>query len=166
MLSRVSRLSESFRPVDIRAIIDEIKTDMEFTIRQKGVRVEVQEDLPLVPGNATQLQMVFRNLIGNAIKFNKKPNPVVEIGFHNAENNTYLFHIRDNGIGIEPDFHEKIFVIFQRLHRREEYEGSGAGLAIVKKIIEIHKGRIWVESVVGEGSTFYFTIPKTAESPT
>jgi PAS domain S-box-containing protein len=166
MLSRVSRPSESFRSVDIRAIIEEIKTDMEFTIRQKGVRLEVQEDLPQVPGNATQLQMVFRNLIGNAIKFNKKPNPVVEIGFHNAENNAYLFHIRDNGIGIDPDFHEKIFVIFQRLHRREEYEGSGAGLAIVKKIIEIHKGRIWVESVVGEGSTFYFTIPKTAESPT
>jgi signal transduction histidine kinase len=166
MLSRVSRPSESFRPVSIREIVEDIKTDMEFTIRQKGVQVNTDPDIPTVVGNETQLKMVFRNLIGNAIKFNNKPNPTVEIGFRNAENNTYLFHIRDNGIGIDPDFHEKIFVIFQRLHRREEYEGSGAGLAIVKKIIEIHKGKIWVESKVGEGSTFYFTIPKTAESPT
>ncbi len=166
MLSRVSRPSESFRPVSVRAIIEELRTDMEFTIRQKGVRLEVADDLPSVPANETQLKMVFRNLIANAVKFNNKPNPMVEVGFRNAENNAYLFHVRDNGIGIDPDFHEKIFVIFQRLHRREEYEGSGAGLAIVKKIIEIHKGKIWVESTVGEGSTFFFTIPKTAETPT
>ncbi len=164
MLSRVSRPSESFRPVPIKEIVEDIKTDMEFTIRQKGVKIIVDADLPDVVGNATQITMVFRNLIGNAIKFNNAPNPEVEIGFRNAENNSYLFFIRDNGIGIDPDFHEKIFVIFQRLHRREDYEGSGAGLAIVKKIIEIHKGTIWVESRIGEGSTFFFTIPKIAEA--
>ena len=108
--------------------------------------------------------MLFRNLIGNAIKFNDKPDPVVEITFQNGENNSYLFSVRDNGIGIEKEFYEKIFVIFQRLHRREQYEGSGAGLAIVKKIIELHHGTIWVESELGKGSTFFLTLP-AAETP-
>ncbi|HMD14748.1 MAG TPA: ATP-binding protein, partial [Bacteroidota bacterium] len=102
-----------------------------------------------------------RNLIGNAVKFNDTAEPIVEIGFHNTENNSYLFFVKDNGIGIDREFYEKIFVIFQRLHRREQYEGSGAGLAIVKKIIELHKGSIWVESDLGKGSTFFFTIPKS-----
>src|SRR6185436_2096834 len=95
-----------------------------------------------------------------SIKFNDKSDPKVEIGFQIAENNMYLFHVKDNGIGIAKDFFDKVFVIFQRLHRREEYEGTGAGLAIVKKIIETHKGRIWIESDLGKGSTFFFTIPK------
>lgn len=160
MLSRVSRPSESVKTVSLQEIIDDIKTDMEFTIKQKGVQFVVPSNLPTIVGNETQLQIVFRNLIGNAVKFNNKPEPRVEIGFQNAENNSYLFYIKDNGIGIDRDFHEKIFVIFQRLHRREEYEGSGAGLAIVKKILESHKGRIWVESELGMGTTFNFTIPK------
>jgi chemotaxis family two-component system sensor kinase Cph1 len=133
---------------------------MEFTIRQKKVGFIVPQPLPTVYGNEIQLQIVFRNLIGNAIKFNDKHDPRVEIGFRIAENNMYLFHVKDNGIGIAKDFFEKVFVIFQRLHRREEYEGTGAGLAIVKKIIETHKGRIWIESDLGKGSTFFFTIPK------
>jgi chemotaxis family two-component system sensor kinase Cph1 len=160
MLSRVSRPAEAFKVVSVKAVIDELRTDMEFTVRQKGIRVVVQDDLPSVYGNETHLKIVFRNLIGNAVKFNNKPDPMVEIGFRNAENNMYLFHVRDNGIGIDPQFHDKIFVIFQRLHRREEYEGTGAGLAIVKKIVEMHKGQIWIESALGEGSTFYFTVPK------
>ncbi len=160
LLSRVSRPSESFKNVSLRDIIEEIKVDMEFTIRQKGVTLTIPGDMPEIFGNETQLKIVFRNLIGNAIKFNKGPQPRVEIGFQNAENNSYLFSVRDNGIGIEKEFHEKIFVIFQRLHRREDYEGSGAGLAIVKKIIELHKGKIWVESEPGIGSVFYFTIPR------
>ena len=160
MLSRVSRPSEAFKVISLEGVIDDIKTDMEFTIRQKGVKFVVPEKLPDVYGNEIQLTIVLRNLIGNAVKFNNKPNPVVEIGFRNAENNSYLFSIKDNGIGIDKEFHEKVFVIFQRLHRREEYEGTGAGLAIVKKIIELHKGKIWLESELGEGSTFFFTIPK------
>ncbi|MBI3365510.1 MAG: PAS domain S-box protein [Ignavibacteriae bacterium] len=163
MLSRVSRPSEAFKPIPIKEVIDEIRTDMVFTIRQKGVNLLVPDNLPIVWGNETQLKVVFRNLIGNAVKFNNKPNPLVEIEFRNTENNSYLFSIRDNGIGIEKEFFEKIFVIFQRLHRREEYEGSGAGLAIVKKILEIHKGTIWVESIVGQGSTFFFTLPRATE---
>ncbi|MBI3766502.1 MAG: GHKL domain-containing protein, partial [Ignavibacteriales bacterium] len=160
LLSRISRPSESFKPVDLKTVINDIATDLEFTIRQKGAQIVIPDELPTIFGNETHLKIVFRNLIGNAIKFNDKPNPRVEIGFQNAENNSYLFTIKDNGIGIDKDFHEKIFVIFQRLHRREEYEGSGAGLAIVKKIIELHKGSIWVDSEPGKGSTFSFTLPK------
>ena len=159
MLSRVSRPSESSGAVPMKKMLEEIRQDMAFTIRQKNVRLLLPGNLPEVWGNETHLKVLFRNLIGNAIKFNDKPDPVVEIGFRNAENNYYLFFVRDNGIGIEKEFFEKIFIIFQRLHRREEYEGSGAGLAIVKKIVEMHKGAIWVESEVNKGSTFYLTIP-------
>ena len=160
LLSRVSRPSESFRNVSVKDIVNEITIDMEFTIRKKGVNFIIPTELPIVYGNETQLKIVFRNLISNAIKFNNKPGPTVEIAFQNTENNYYLFSIKDNGIGIDKEFHEKIFVIFQRLHRREEYEGTGAGLAIVKKIIELHNGKIWVESEFGKGSTFFFTVPK------
>jgi PAS domain S-box-containing protein len=160
MLSRVSRPSEAFRVVSTKKVIGEIRTDMEFTIRQKGASLIIPEDLPLVVGNETHVKVVFQNLIGNAFKFNTGDHPEVEIRFQNAENNYYLFSVRDNGIGISPDFFEKIFIIFQRLHRREEYEGSGAGLAIVKKIIEIHRGKIWVTSEIGKGSTFFFTLPR------
>ncbi len=160
LLSRVSRPSESFKNIVVKQILDDITTDMEFTIKQKKVKLIIPENLPVVYGNETQLKIVFRNLIGNAVKFNDKAEPSVEIGFHNTENNSYLFFVRDNGIGIDREFYGKIFVIFQRLHRREQYEGSGAGLAIVKKIIESHKGSIWVESELGKGSTFFFTIPK------
>jgi signal transduction histidine kinase len=160
LLSRVSRPSESFKVVDVGEILADIKTDMEYTIRQKNVQFIVPEFIPRVLGNETQLKIVFRNLIANAVKFNNRPNPMVQVGFQNAENNYYLFSVTDNGIGIAKEFHEKIFIIFQRLHRREEYEGSGAGLAIVKKIIELHKGKIWIESDVGTGSTFFFTLPR------
>jgi light-regulated signal transduction histidine kinase (bacteriophytochrome) len=160
MLSRVSRPSEAAKPVALAKVFQDITTDMEFTIRQKKVTFIVPQPLPTVYGTEIQLQIVFRNLIGNAVKFNNKPDPTVEIGFQIAENNMYLFHVKDNGIGIGKDFFDKVFVIFQRLHRREEYEGTGAGLAIVKKIIETNKGKIWIESEVGKGSTFFFTIPK------
>ncbi len=159
MLSRVSRPSEAFRAVSMAAVMDEIRKDMMFTIRQRGVQLVIPDALPSVWGYETHLKILFRNLIGNAIKFNTQKAPVVEVGFRNEENNYYLFSVKDNGIGIDPEFHEKIFVIFQRLHRRDEYEGTGAGLAIVKKIVEMHKGTIWVESEPGKGSTFFLTLP-------
>ena len=162
MLSRVSKPTESFRQVDLSAVVAEIRADMEFVIRKRNVDFRVDPALPKVAGNETQLKILFRNLIGNAVKFNDKPDPFVEVGFRYQENNSYLFWVKDNGIGIEPEFFEKIFVIFQRLHRREEFEGSGAGLAIVKKIIEIHEGKIWVESQKGTGSMFCFALPAFA----
>ncbi len=161
LLSRLSRPSEAYRSVSMNGVIQETLADMKFIITKRNVRFQVPENLPDVWGNEIHLKIVFRNLIGNAIKFNDKPEPVVEVGFRNAENNYYLFWVKDNGIGIEKEYFGKIFVIFQRLHRREEYEGSGAGLAIVKKIIEMHKGAIWVESEIGVGSTFFLTLPMT-----
>jgi PAS domain S-box-containing protein len=160
LLSRVSRPSEEFKAVAIHDVLEHIRIDLEFTIRQRGVQLVLPRELPYVEGNETQITIVFRNLIGNAIKFNRSASPVVEVGFQNTGNNSYLFYVKDNGIGIDKDFFEKIFVIFQRLHRREEYEGTGAGLAIVKKIVELHRGKIWVESELGNGSTFFFTLPK------
>jgi light-regulated signal transduction histidine kinase (bacteriophytochrome) len=115
--------------------------------------------LPVISGYATELKQLFQNLITNAIKFRKKETlPEIYISVHKNEN-YWQFAFKDNGIGIEEKYNEKIFAIFQRLHTRTEYEGSGIGLSHCKKIVELHKGRIWVNSTPGEGSTFYFTLP-------
>lgn len=121
--------------------------------------VVTHDPLPTIVADGTQLMQLFQNLIGNAIKF-KKPEqpPQIHIGVQRQEE-AWLFSVQDNGIGIDPQFAERIFVIFQRLHTRDEYAGTGMGLAICKKIVECHRGRIWVESELGQGATFYFTIP-------
>jgi chemotaxis family two-component system sensor kinase Cph1 len=121
--------------------------------------VIVAEVMPTIVADSTQLMQLFQNLIANAIKFRKPDQtPQIHIGVERLEDE-WLFSVRDNGIGLDPQFADRIFVIFQRLHTRDEYPGSGMGLAICKKIIECHRGRIWVESQVGEGATFKFTIP-------
>ncbi|MGI8635230.1 MAG: sensor histidine kinase, partial [Segetibacter sp.] len=116
--------------------------------------------LPVVKGNKTQILQLFQNLVGNAIKYRSSIPPVINISFE-EEKPFYKFAISDNGIGIDPRFFNKIFIIFQRLHNREEYSGTGIGLAICKKIIDKHGGRIWVDSNPGHGSTFYFTLPQS-----
>ncbi|MGL5875534.1 MAG: ATP-binding protein [Xenococcaceae cyanobacterium] len=120
--------------------------------------VITQEPLPSVMADSTQLMQLFQNLIGNAIKFRSQQPLKIHIGAQRIED-AWLFSVKDNSIGIEPKFSDRIFVIFQRLHTRDEYPGTGMGLAICKKIIECHRGSIWVESELGQGSTFYFTIP-------
>jgi chemotaxis family two-component system sensor kinase Cph1 len=121
--------------------------------------VITHDPLPTIVADGTQLMQLFQNLIGNAIKFRKPDEtPQIYIGVQRREED-WLFSVQDNGIGIDPQFAERIFVIFQRLHTRDEYPGSGMGLAICKKIVECHRGHIWVESALGHGATFYFTIP-------
>lgn len=121
--------------------------------------VITSDSLPTIVADGTQLMQIFQNLIGNAIKFRKKDEaPQIHISVQRQEE-AWLFSVQDNGIGIDPQFADRIFVIFQRLHTRDEYAGSGVGLAICKKIAECHRGRIWVESELGKGSTFHFTIP-------
>ncbi|MBW4569808.1 MAG: GAF domain-containing protein [Tolypothrix carrinoi HA7290-LM1] len=120
--------------------------------------VITHEEMPSIMADSTQLMQLFQNLIGNAIKFRSDKLPEIHIAASRLEDD-WLFSVRDNGIGIDPQFSDRIFVIFQRLHTRDEYPGTGMGLAICKKIVECHRGRIWVESQPGEGATFYFTIP-------
>jgi len=127
------------------------------TIEESNAIV-THDELPSVMADETQVVQVFQNLIGNAIKFHAEEPPRIHVSAEKNEKE-WIFSVRDNGKGIDPQYHERIFVIFQRLQGKGEYPGTGIGLAICKRIIERHGGRIWVESEPGKGSTFYFTIP-------
>lgn len=154
--SRIGR-AKAFVPVDCNVLLHEVLADMDKGIKENGAVVR-SADLPVVYAFSTELKLLFQNLISNSIKF-KRPDvpPVVNIHAE-KENHGWKFAISDNGIGIEKQHLDRIFIIFQRLHNRKDYEGSGIGLAHCKKIVELHGGKIWVESKPGAGSTFYFTI--------
>jgi len=156
-LSRVSRVSEEMVPVDLSELIKQVLAEMQFFIKERGAIVSVQNDLPTVRGVVTHLKIVFRNLLSNAIKFCDKPVPTVEIRAETGPRSVTIC-VRDNGIGIPKEYQEQIFMIFQRLHKHDKYEGTGAGLTIVKKIVESHGGRIWVDSEPGMWTTFSFTL--------
>ena len=115
--------------------------------------------MPVISVNKTLISQLLVNLITNALKYHGDKQPEIEVGC-NEDPGNWIFYVKDNGIGIDPKFFDKIFIIFQRLHNKSEYLGTGIGLAICKKIVETHKGKIWVESEPGKGSTFYFSIPK------
>jgi len=161
-ISRIERRKSLFEEVGVGELIDDVKLRLEYTIKQKDAEIIVRDTLPRIFCDRVRLTEVFINLVSNAIKFTDERTPRVEIGF-SQEGNFYKFYVKDNGPGIEEQYFEKIFGIFQRLGRKGEHEGTGAGLTIVRKIIHMHKGKIWVESKIGEGTTFYFTIPREKE---
>jgi PAS domain S-box-containing protein len=160
--SRVTSQGGAFGLADCNEILRMVVESLQATIQSHGAAVTADQ-LPTVLGDATQLGQVFQNLIANAIKFHGKESPRIRVGAEERPGE-WAFSISDNGIGIAPEYFERIFIIFQRLHTIEEYGGTGIGLAVCKKIVERHGGRIWVESKVGEGSTFHFTIPKRERS--
>ncbi|HKY33156.1 MAG TPA: ATP-binding protein [Candidatus Polarisedimenticolia bacterium] len=147
-------------PVDCGAIVQEALQDLAPALQECGAEVRVSA-LPSVVGHAAQIRMVFQNLVENAVKYRSQAPPVIQIASA-EEGGGFVFTVSDNGIGIKPQYHERIFRIFQRLHDRGSHEGNGIGLAIARKIVERHGGRIWVESAPGEGASFRFTLPGRA----
>lgn len=157
--SRVGTRGKELQPTDCESLLSQVLENLQVAIAQSQAQV-THAPLPTVMGDKIQLIQLFQNLISNAIKFRREEPPSVHISAAPLENE-WVFSIRDNGIGMEPEYFERIFVIFQRLHSRVEYPGTGIGLAVCKKIVERHGGRIWVESQLGVGTTFHFTLPKT-----
>ncbi len=160
-LLQLSRIGTniSFSTIDCNNIVDDVITDLEVSMNESNAQIRTSQ-LPVLEGNEMELKRLFLNLISNAIKFRKEDiTPVIEIAVE-ERNTEWLFSIKDNGIGIEEKYQEKIFIIFQRLHAVDMYGGTVIGLASCKKIVSLHDGKIWIESSLGEGSTFYFTISK------
>lgn len=156
--SRIARKGAEFRPVDMNDVYDEAASNLASSIEES--RAVVSSDrLPMVSGDETQLVQLMQNLIGNGIKYRKADLPPRVHVSAKREGRAWVFSVSDNGIGIEKKHYDRIFLIFQRLHTREEYPGTGIGLSLCKRIVERHHGRIWVESVPGEGTIFYFSLP-------
>ncbi|MBV6625649.1 MAG: GAF domain-containing protein [Rivularia sp. (in: Bacteria)] len=155
--SKVDMQSIDFMAISAEQALEKALNNLRRRIQQTGATI-THDELPTVMADSTQLMQLFQNLIGNAIKFKSEKPPEIHISVSRSEDD-WLFSVSDNGIGIDPRFSDRIFVIFQRLHTRDEYPGTGMGLAICKKIAECHRGNIWVESQLGEGARFHFTIP-------
>nr|MBA3970985.1 GHKL domain-containing protein [Bacteroidota bacterium] len=160
-LARIGR-DVVFKDVDCNEVMKEILSELEASIVESQAKIRFTP-LPVIKGNQLEIKLLFQNLISNSLKFKKeKVNIDIQVTAEEKESE-FLFAIKDNGIGIETQYKEKIFIIFQRLHTSEEYPGTGIGLATCKKIVVRHGGDIWVDSKVGLGSTFYFTIHKTGK---
>lgn len=155
--SRVGTRGKPPAPTDCRVVVDQVVKDLQAAIEDADA-VVTRDELPIVHADATQLSHVFQNLIANAIKFRGEDPPRVHVSAE-LDGNFWRVAIRDNGIGIEPQYADRVFVIFQRLHAHRTYPGTGIGLAICKKIVERHGGQIWFESEPNAGTTFYFTVP-------
>ena len=165
-LSRISRQKNPYEDVNINELITPVVERIEFDIQEHKVDLKIQKNMPTIRCDRIKMAEVFLNLINNGIKFsskNEKKDPVIEVGYED-KGDEHRFFVKDNGIGIEPQYHEQIFGIFKRLHDNSEYEGTGAGLSIVKRVIDDHNGRIWIESELGKGASFVFTIPKNIEA--
>ncbi len=155
--SRVGTRGRAFEMTDCQAALDRALANLGASVKETGAII-THDPLPTMPADGTQLAQLFQNLVGNAMKFRGERRPEIHVGAAH-EDDQWHFSVRDNGIGIDPKYADRIFVIFQRLHRRADYPGTGVGLAICKRIVERHGGRIWVESEPGKGATFHFAIP-------
>jgi chemotaxis family two-component system sensor kinase Cph1 len=156
--SRVEREDSNMRMVDLQAVLDEALLLLEASVDEAEATFS-HDPLPSIRADEHLMIQLFQNLISNALKYRGERKPVIHIGAKQLSGE-WQFSVCDNGIGIEEIYLERIFVIFRRLHSQGEYSGTGIGLAVCKKAVEIHGGRIWAESEVGKGTTFFFTIPK------
>ena len=156
--SRLDQQDTELQFADFNAILKQACENLETAIEESGAKI-IADPLPTMNCYPGLISQVFQNLLSNAIKFRgEKP---VEVRISAADrDNEFLFAVRDNGIGFEPEFSERVFVLFQRLHTRRKYAGTGIGLATCKRVIERHRGRIWVEAQLGRGATFHFALPK------
>jgi PAS domain S-box-containing protein len=174
-LSRAGRVINTPRPFSLEEAFQTVRQDLRDLAQRQKAAVRVEGPLPPVAGDPERVTQLLANLVSNGLKYNSSPHPEVVLGAvpgdaggraqDSAPPGFVTLFVRDNGIGIDPAYHEQIFRMFRRLHRRDEVEGTGAGLAICKKVVEAHGGRIWVESQAGRGSTFYFTLPRAAAAP-
>ena len=162
MYSRAGRGELVAEPVDMNEVMEQVISDLQPSIQKNKVKV-TSGSFPVVEGNSSQIQQVLRNLISNSIKFKSDREIEIHVHFEEKENGECVFSVKDNGIGIEEQYLERIFGIFQRLHTKSEYPGTGIGLSICRKIIERHNGRIWVSSDYGKGTTVFFTLPLRTE---
>ncbi len=163
-LSRLGQRPQEVERIDVGQVVASIVTAMQISVDEKGAALQVEENLPDVCGDLHRVEQVFGNLIANALKFNRSERPIVKIGVRDEQQGMATFYVQDNGIGIDPAYRDRIFGVFQQLHRREEYEGTGAGLAIVQRAVQALGGRVWVESEAGAGATFCFTLPVRKEA--
>ncbi|MFE0086115.1 sensor histidine kinase, partial [[Kitasatospora] papulosa] len=164
--SRVGRVQQTWKPVDLDAALDRALTNLTLAVEESGAVVVREEPLPELLGDSTSLTMVWQNLVGNAVKFRRPDVPCrITVGCV-REGDVWHLTVADNGIGIAPEFADKVFIIFQRLHARDEYEGTGIGLSLCRKIIEFHGGRIWLDPNPPEGTLIHFTLPVLPEAPT
>jgi len=154
--SRIGRVEEEKAQIDLNKLVLEI---IDMLAPPENITITIEKELPSIEGEHTRLTQVFQNLLSNAVKYMNKPKGIIKVGCV-EENGFWKFNVTDNGPGIEEKYFEKIFKIFQTLAPRDEFESTGIGLTVIKKIVELYKGKVWVESKVGEGTTFFFTLPK------
>jgi chemotaxis family two-component system sensor kinase Cph1 len=156
-LSRVGTRGKDFKETDMNIILRRVKENLKILIEEKKANISINP-LPVINADEDQMIQLFQNLLSNSLKFQGPLSPKIVIDAK-RNNKEWIFSVKDNGIGIDKKNYERIFLMFQRLHKKDEYEGTGMGLTICKKIVERHRGKIWLNSELGNGSTFYFSVP-------
>lgn len=157
--AQITQSSEPFKEVDVNEILNDVLKNLDYNLKETGAEIIIEKEMPVIKGQQSLILQLFQNLISNGIKFQQKNKPTIVIT-SKEEDDYYVFSVKDNGIGINEKYFEKIFGVFERLHGQDQYTGSGLGLSICQKIVHQHGGKIWVESELEKGTTFYFTIPR------